>query len=103
MNSTNKNIRDLYRGRNQFYRGSQLTCNSVKDENIDQLVDFHNISNRCKNYFSSQLLTVHNVSDVRQREIHMAETSVPGPSPFEVNIATAKLKKYRSPGTDQTP
>jgi hypothetical protein len=55
-----------------------------------------------KNYFS-QLLNVHRVSDVRQIEIHTAEPLVPEPSPFEVEIAIAKLKKYKSPGSDQIP
>jgi hypothetical protein len=36
-----------------------------------------------KNYFS-QLLNMHNVSDVREREVHMAEALVPGPSRLEV-------------------
>jgi hypothetical protein len=46
---------------------------------------------------------VHNVSDVRQIEVHTAEPLVPGPSHLEVEIATAKLKKYKSPGSDQIP
>jgi hypothetical protein len=33
----------------------------------------------------------------------MAEPLVPGPSPPEVEIAIAKLKKYKSPGSDQIP
>jgi hypothetical protein len=74
----------------------------VKDENGDLLADSHNILNRWKNYFS-QLLNVHNASDVRQIEVHMAEPLVPGPSRLEVEIAIAKLKKYESPGTDQIP
>jgi hypothetical protein len=44
---------------------------------------------------------VHNVSDVRQIEVHTAEHLVPGPSRLEVEIAIAKLKKYKSPGSDQ--
>jgi hypothetical protein len=63
----------------------------VKDENGDLLADSHNILNRWKNYFS-QLLNVHNVSDVRQIEIHMAEPLVPGHSRLEVEIAIAKLR-----------
>jgi hypothetical protein len=62
----------------------------VKYENADLLADSHNVLNRWKNYFS-QLLTVHNVSDVRQTEVHMAEPLVPGPSSFEVEIAIATL------------
>jgi hypothetical protein len=37
-------------------------------------------------------LNVHNVSDVRQIEIHIAEPLVPGPSHLEVEISIAKLK-----------
>jgi hypothetical protein len=43
-----------------------------------------------------------NASDVRQIEVHMAEPLVPGPSRLEVEIAIAKLEKYKSPGSDQT-
>jgi hypothetical protein len=32
-----------------------------------------------------------------------AERLVPDPSPFEVEIAIAKLKMYKSPGSDQIP
>jgi hypothetical protein len=72
----------------------------VKDENGDLLAYSHTILNRRKNYFS-HLLNVHNVSDVRQIEVHTAEALVPGPSRLEVEIAFAKLKKYKSLGTDQ--
>jgi hypothetical protein len=44
---------------------------------------------------------VHNVSDVKQIEVHTAETLVPGPSRLEVEIAIAKLKKHKSPGTGE--
>jgi hypothetical protein len=36
-------------------------------------------------------------------EIHTAEPLIPVPSPFEVQISIAKLKSYKSPGTDQNP
>jgi hypothetical protein len=76
--------------------------NLVKYENGDLLADSRNILNRWKNYFS-QLLNVHNVSDVRQIEVHMAEPLVPSTSRLEVDIAIAKLKKYKSPGSDKIP
>jgi hypothetical protein len=41
------------------------------------------------------------VSDVRQVEIHTAELLVPDPSPFEVETAIAKLKRCKSPSSDQ--
>jgi hypothetical protein len=71
----------------------------VKFENGDLLADSRNILNRWKNYFS-QLLNVL-VSEVRQIEVHAAEPLVSGPSRIEVEIAIAKLKKYKSPGSDQ--
>jgi hypothetical protein len=39
---------------------------------------------------------VHGVHDVRQMDIHTAEPLVPEPSLVEVEIATGKLKSYRS-------
>jgi hypothetical protein len=39
MNSKNKNIRDLYKGINEFKRGYQPRSNLVKDENGDPLVN----------------------------------------------------------------
>jgi hypothetical protein len=59
----------------------------------------HNISNRRNTYY--QLLNACRVSDVRQIEIHTAEPLVPDPSPFEVEIAIAKLKRYKSPGSNE--
>jgi hypothetical protein len=53
-----------------------------------------------KKYFS-KLLTGHNVSDVRQIEVHTSESLVLGPSLLEVEIAIANLRKYKSPGSDQ--
>jgi hypothetical protein len=44
---------------------------------------------------------VHNVCNLRQIEVHTAEPLVPGPSRLEVEIAIAKLKKYKSQGSDQ--
>jgi hypothetical protein len=63
----------------------------VKDKNGDLLVDAPIILNRWKNYFS-QLLNAHNVSNVRQLEVHVAQPLLPGPSHLEVEIAIAKLK-----------
>jgi hypothetical protein len=71
INSKNKSNEALYRGINEFKRSYQTRSNLMKDENGDLLADFHNILNRRKNYFC-QLLNVHNISDVRQREIHTA-------------------------------
>jgi hypothetical protein len=46
-------------------------------------------------------LNVHRVSDVRQIGIHTAEPLLPDPTPFEIKIDIKKLKRYKSPGSDQ--
>jgi hypothetical protein len=46
-------------------------------------------------------LNVHKVCDIRQIKIHTAEPLVPGPRHLQVETATEKLKKDKSPGSDQ--
>jgi hypothetical protein len=46
---------------------------------------------------------VHNVSEVKQIEVHTLQPLVPGPICLEVDIAIAKFKKYNSPDSDQIP
>jgi hypothetical protein len=53
--------------------------------------------------YSSQLLKVHWVNDIKQKEIHTAELLVPGPSAFKVELAIEKLKTHKSPVIDQIP
>jgi hypothetical protein len=48
--SKNKNIRNLYRGINDFMRGPQARSNLVKDENVDMLADSHSILNTSLSY-----------------------------------------------------
>jgi hypothetical protein len=88
-NGKNK-IRNLYREVNEFKRGYKQRNNLVMDEKGGLLADYHIILNRWNSYFS-QLLNVHNVSNVRQIEVHTAEPLVPGPSRPEVEIAIPKL------------
>jgi hypothetical protein len=45
-NSKNKNIRDLYRGINEFKKGYQPRTNLVKEDRGDLLADPHKILNR---------------------------------------------------------
>jgi hypothetical protein len=87
----------LYRGVKDFKRGYQPRSILIRDENGDLLADSH-ISNRWKNYFS-QLLKVHIVSDVRQREINTADSLALS----RLKIVIAKLNRYKSPGSDQIP
>jgi hypothetical protein len=98
----NKNIRDLYRGINEFKMGYQPITNLVKNEKGDLLVDHHKILNWWKNYFC-QPLNVHGAGGVRQAEMHTAEPFVPEPSASEVEAAIGKLKRNKSPGVYQIP
>jgi len=100
--SKSENIRDLYRGIKDLRKGYQPTTDRVKDEKSDLVTDSHSISARWKNHFT-QLLNVHGVYDVWQTETHTAKPSVPKPSAFEFQMATEKLKRHKSPGTDQIP
>jgi hypothetical protein len=84
------NSYDQFKSINDFKRGYQHRSNLMKDENGDLLADSRNILNRWKEYFS-QLLNVRRVSDVRQIAMHTAAPLVPDPSPFEAEIAIAKL------------
>jgi hypothetical protein len=52
INSKNKNIRDLYRGINEFKRGYQPRTNVVKDENGDLVPISHSILARWRNHYS---------------------------------------------------
>ena len=74
-NSKIKNIRDLYKGINDFKTGYQPRCNIVKNKKGDLVADSHSIVARRRNYFS-QLFNVHGVKDVGQAEIHTAEPLV---------------------------
>jgi hypothetical protein len=60
----------------------------------------HSVLNRRKHFFK-HVPNVHGVHDVRQMDIHTAEQVVPEPSLVEMEIAIRKLKRYKSPGTDQ--
>jgi hypothetical protein len=87
---------------NEFKKGYKPRINMIKDENGNLLADPQLVLNRWKNFFN-QVLNVHGVHDARQMDIQTAEPSVPEPSLVEVEIAIAKLKSYKSPGTNQIP
>jgi len=55
------------------------------------LADSHNILNRWKNYFYQLMIS--------GRQMHKVELLVPEPCFLEVEIATEKLKRYKSPST----
>ena len=80
-NSKINNVRDLYRGINDFKKVYQPRTTIVKDEKGDLVAESHSIMARWRNYFS-QLLNVHEVNDIRQPEIHTAEPLVLEPITF---------------------
>jgi hypothetical protein len=53
MNCKNMNIRQLYRGINEFKRGNQPKNSLIKAENGDLLAYSHKIRNRWENDFFS--------------------------------------------------
>jgi hypothetical protein len=93
---------DFHRGIIHFTKGYQPRTNIVRDEKGDLFTDSHSILTRWRNHFC-QLFNVHGVSDVRQTEIHTAESLLPEPSAFELEMPVEKLNRHRSPGTDQIP
>jgi hypothetical protein len=96
-NNKNKNFRDLYRGINEFKKGHQPRINVITDENGNLLAVSQSILNRWKNFFN-QVLNIHGVHNVRQKDIQTAEPLVSEPSLFVMEIAIDKLKSYKSPG-----
>jgi len=95
-NSKINNIRDLYRGINDFKKGYQPRTIIVKDEKGNLVVDSHSSMTRWRNSFS-KLLNVHGAKNVRPT----AEPLVSEPSAFEVELAIEKLKSHKSPGIDK--
>jgi hypothetical protein len=95
-----KNIRDLYRGINDYKNGYQPRTNIVYDDKVELVADSHSILASWRNYFS-QLFNVHWVDVVRLADVHTAAPLVPEQSVFVVELAIEKLKRHKSPGTDQ--
>jgi len=92
----------LYRGISDFKKGYQPRTNIVKDERGDLFTDSHSILARWRNH-CSQLLNIRRVNEVWQTKIHTAEPLVTQPSAFEVELAIEKLRRQKSPGSDQIP
>jgi hypothetical protein len=91
----------LNRGINDFKNGYQTRTNIVKDKKVNMVTDSHIILARWRNHFC-KLLNVRWDNDGRQMEIHTAEPLMPESSAFEVEMVTEKLKRHKSPGSDQT-
>jgi hypothetical protein len=69
----------------------------VKDKSSNLLAGSDNILYHCCTW----LLKVHGVNDIRQAEMHTAETLVPEPSSFDIEIVMLLLTNLN--GIDHTP
>lgn len=74
----------------------------VKDQKGDVLADSPSMFNGWKNCIC-QLMNVHGVNNVKQTKIHTAELLVHKPRASEIEMATEKLRRCKSCGTDQVP
>ena len=101
-NSKPKNIRDLYKGINDFKKGYQPRTNIVKDEMGDVVTVSHSILARWGNHFS-RLLNVHGINNIRQVATHTSMPLVPDRSAFDFEMAIEKLKRHKAPGPDRIP
>jgi hypothetical protein len=101
-NNKNENIRHFYRGINEFKKGYYPRINIIKDENANLLAHPHSALNSWKHFFN-RVLNVHGVYDFRQMDVHVSESLVPESGLVEVEIAIGKLRRYKSPATNQIP
>ena len=92
----------MYRGINDFKKGYQPRSNIVYDDKGDLVTDSHSVLVRWGTHFS-QLLNIHEASNVRQTEVHKAQPLVPEPSAFKVEMTIENLKRHTSPSIDQVP
>jgi hypothetical protein len=65
----------------EFKKGYQPRNDTVKDEKVDFDTDCHRNLVRWRSHFS-HLFNVHEVSNVKQTEIHTEKPLVPEPSVF---------------------
>jgi hypothetical protein len=73
-------------GISDFKKDYPPRIDTVKNKKGDLVFESYTILARWRSHFS-QLLNVLRVNDVRQTEIHTAETLLPEPSVFEFEMA----------------
>jgi hypothetical protein len=81
-------------------KGYQPRTDIIKEEKGDLVTYSHSILARWKNNFS-QLYIVYGINSVRQTAIPSTEPLVPEPRSCEVEMAMEKVKRHKSPGSDQ--
>jgi hypothetical protein len=86
-NNKNKNIRNFYKGINEFEKEYQPRINIIQHDIV---------LNMRKNFFN-QVLNVHGLHGVTEMDIRTAEPLIPEPSLVEVEIAIGNLKSYNPP------
>jgi hypothetical protein len=66
----------------------------VKDDKGDLVADSNSILVKWRNYFG-KLLNAHEVSDIRQAEVHTENPLVPETTAFEIELAIENLKNHQ--------
>ena len=98
-NSKNKNIREMYKGINEFMKGYQPHTYVIKTDDGTIVADTASISSRWEQFFGN-LLNVNQSSSPEGSEIYTVEPDIPEPSLVEVELVTENLKKHTAPGVD---
>jgi hypothetical protein len=81
-------------------RGNMKRTNLVKGETGDMLAHHHSIPSKWKNHLSVTECTLRVDTAVKYIHTYIHTTE---PRASQVEMATEKLKCYKSPGTDPTP
>jgi len=74
-----KNIRDLYKGINDFKKGYQPRFHRVQNDKGDLVTECQSISAKWRNQFSQLFNVVYMGLVMLRRQIHPAETLEPEP------------------------
>ena len=91
-NSKNKNIREIYKGINEFKKGYQPRTYVIKKNDGSILADTTSILSIWEQFFSN-LLNVNQSTSHGGSEVYTAEPDIPEPSLIGVEHAIEDLKK----------
>jgi hypothetical protein len=77
---------------------SEVNEDNLSDVRWDASRHFRN---KNREYLKGKINELESNKENRQTEMHTAKSSVPDPSASEVEVATGKLKRYKSPSVNQ--
>ena len=90
-NSKSKNIRELYKGINEFKKGYHPRPYVIKKHDGTIVADTASILSRWEQF---NLLNVNQSTSHEGSEVYTAEPEIPEPSLIEVELAIEKLKRH---------